>query len=193
MQSRRDATLNLSSLLQHGPGSELDVEGEGLLDPIEELLEADGLVLRGPLHWTVRVLNAGGDDDFVVEGAVDGVAVLDCRRCLTPVEVPLKTDFVYPMVYRPSELPLMLDELGDEDDDDRLVFGAPEVDFAALLTQLFAIEVPITALCKADCLGLNEDGVNLNEHPELAPAAEKREPQREGSPFDALKDIDLTP
>lgn len=193
MQSRRDATLNLSSLLQHGPGSDLDVEGEGLLEPTEALLEADGLTLHGPLHWKVRVLNAGGDDDFVVEGSVDGTALLDCRRCLTSVEVPLETDFVYPMVYRPSELPLMLDELGADDDDDRLVFGAPEVDFAALLTQLFAIEVPLTALCKPDCLGLNEEGVNLNEHPELVPAATSSEPQREGSPFDALKDIDLTP
>lgn len=193
MQSRRDATINLASLLQHGFGSALDVEDEGSLVPSEELLEADGLTLQGPLHWTVRVVNAGGDDDFVVEGSVEGVAMLDCRRCLTPVEVPLSTDFVYPMVYRPSDLPLMLDELGDEEDEDRLVFGAPEVDFAALLTQLFAIEVPLTALCKPDCLGLNEDGVNLNEHPELAKSPEPRETQREESPFEALKDIDLTP
>lgn len=167
MQARRDATLNLSSLLHHSPGSEIEVEAEGLLVPGDELLSADGLNLAGPLEWQVRVFNTGGDDDFVVDGSVSGVAVLECRRCLTAVEVEVDTDFVYPMLYRPSDLPMTLDEL-DEDEEERLVFGNPQVDFAPLLTELFAIEVPLTALCKDDCLGLDEDGVDLNAHPERA-------------------------
>jgi uncharacterized protein len=71
------------------------------------------------------------------------------------------------MSYRPSEQPLRLEEL-EEEEEELLVFGQPEVDFAPLLTELVAIEVPLTALCREDCRGLNEDGVNLNEHPELA-------------------------
>ncbi len=167
MQSRRDAILNLASLLHHAPGSESEVEAEGLLEPSPELLVADGLSLDGPAEWELRVINTGGDDDFVVDGEVRGTALLECRRCLTEVPVDLETDFVYPMVYRPSDKPLRLEELGD-DEEELLVFGQPEVDFAPLLTELLAIEVPITALCKDDCLGLSEDGVNLNEHPELA-------------------------
>jgi len=69
------------------------------------------------------------------------------------------------------------------------VFGAPEVDFAAFLTQMIAIEQPLTVLCKPDCLGLNEEGVNLNEHPELVPEAVEDETPE--SPFAALRDIDL--
>ena len=191
MHARRDATLNLSSLLHHSPGSDIEVEEEGLLEPTEDLLQADGLSLAGPLEWNVRVFNTGGDDDFIVDGSVAGVAVLDCRRCLTRVEVEVDTEFVYPMLYRPSDLPMRLDEL-DDDEEERLVFGTPQVDFAPLLTQLFAIEVPLTALCKPDCLGLDEDGVNLNEHPDRA---HKHVVSPQPSPFagleEALKDIDI--
>lgn len=192
MLSRRDATLNLASLLHHAPGSDLEVEAQGLLTPAGELLEADGITLDGPLSWSVRVINAGGDDDFVVDGEVSGTAVMECRRCLKTVGVPLATEFVYPMSYRPSEQPLRLDELSSEDDEDRLVFGSPEVDFAELLTQLFAIEVPLTALCREDCRGLSEDGVDLNEHPEAAPPTRT---ETSNAPFarleQALKDLDL--
>jgi len=173
MQSRRDAVLNLASLLHHAPGSESEVEAEGLLEPSAELLDADGLTLDGPAEWELHVINTGGDDDFVVSGEVRATAVLECRRCLTQVPVDLETDFVYPMVYRPSEKPLRLEEL-DEAEEELLVFGQPEVDFAPLLTELLAIEVPITALCKDECLGLNEEGVNLNEHPELAVQSQKK-------------------
>jgi uncharacterized protein len=176
MQSRRDATLNLASLLHHAPGSELEVEAEGLLEPAQELLEADGLRLAGPIAWQVRVVNTGGDDDFVADGDVSATAVLECRRCLTEVAVEVEAEFVFPMSYRPSDRPLRLEEL-EEEEEELLVFGRPEVDFAPLLTELIAIEVPLTALCREDCRGLNLDGVNLNEHPELA---DDRPPDVEG-------------
>lgn len=183
----------MSSLLHHSPGSEIEVEADGLLVPTEDLLQADGLSLAEPLEWNVRVFNTGGDDDFVVDGSVSGVAVLDCRRCLTEVEVEVETEFVYPMLYKPSEMPMTLDEL-DDDEEERLVFGNPQVDFAPLLTQLFAIEVPLTALCKPDCLGLDENGINLNEHPERATTV-ARTVSSQPSPFadleEVLKDIDI--
>ena len=182
----------MAALLHHAPGGESEVAGEGLFAPSDELLDADGLKLAGPLSWRLRVLNTGGDDDFIVDGEVEGSALLECRRCLTQVEVPVATKLVYPMLYRPSEQPLMLDEISDDGSEEQLVFGNPVVDFAQLLAQLYAIEVPLTALCRPDCLGLNEDGVNLNEHPELA--VKRPEPEH-ASPFaafeEALKDLDL--
>lgn len=190
MLSRSDATLNLSSLLTHSPGAPLDVHGEGLLEPAHELLDRDGLRLAGPLKWRLSVINTGGDDDFVLEGSVTGTTVNECRRCLTDVESEVRTSFVYPMEYRPSDRPLELDEFDEEGKEDLLVFGAPEVDFASFLTQMLAIEQPLTVLCKEACLGLNEEGVNLNEHPELAPKEKPAEPKTT-SPFDALRDIDL--
>jgi len=192
MQSSGHATLNLSSLLTHTVGATPEVSGEGLLEPAQELLEADGIRLRGPISWRLTVMNAGGDDDFVLEGAAEATAIMDCRRCLTDVDTKVRTTFVYPMAYRPSDLPLLLDEDGEEGDDELLVFGAPEVDFSAFLTELVAIELPITVVCRSDCLGLNEDGVNLNEHPELAPKREQPVGEGRTSPFAALKDVDIS-
>lgn len=190
MQSRSDAILNLSSLLTHGPGAPLDVHGEGLLRPAQALLDADGLQVAGPLKWRLSIVNTGGDDDFVLEGSVSGPTLAECRRCLTEVRTDVRASFVYPMKYRPSDKPLVLDEFDEDGKEDVLVFGSPQVDFAAFLTQMLAIEQPITVLCKDACLGLNEEGVNLNDHPELVPAARAEEPRPE-SPFSALRDMDF--
>ncbi len=190
MVSRRDALLNLAPLLNRAPGSADEVTGEGALEPEPALLEADGLTLGGPLAWQVAVRNTGGDDDFIVEGTVSGTAVLECRRCLSEVRTEAQAEFVLPMEYRAGESDLRLDEI-TEDDEELLLFGHPEVDFAPLLAQLFAIELPLTVVCREGCKGLSLDGVDLNEHPEL----EDEDPQRHqaaSSPFDVLKDLDIT-
>ncbi len=189
MVSRRDAQLNLSSLLRQAPGSDDEVFDEGLLEPTDDLLETDGLRLAGPLSWSLTVRRLGGDDDdFLAEGEVEGEVVLECRRCLVDVAVPVHSEFLYPMAYRPSDdEPLALSEEAEEED--LLLFGQPVVDFAPMLVQVLAIDVPITALCREDCKGLSLDGVNLNDHPEHAAASAVRiEPD---SPFAALKDLDL--
>jgi uncharacterized metal-binding protein YceD (DUF177 family) len=197
-----EALLNLSSLLTNAPGAPLEVEADGLFMPLPEELEAIGLTLAGPLTWTVTVRSTGGDDDFIAEGRVAGTSIMECRRCLTDVETPVAAEFIYPMHYQPGQeanlslieapLPSEVDDLEglDESGEDRLSFAAPEVDFAPLLLQLFAIEQPLTVLCKADCRGLSTDGVNLNEHPGHQVEVEDEEPA-EASPFEALRDLDL--
>ena len=180
------AVLNLASLLKHD-ATLFEVSDEGLLLPEPELLEADGLRLGAPLAWALSVQNAGGDDDFILSGEVAGEVLMECRRCLSEVTVPSRSTLLYPMAYRPGRERLeLLEREGEEDD--LLVFGKPEVDFAELLTQLFAIDLPLTALCSEACRGLSPEGVNLNEHPEQAPAAP--EPDKP-SPFAALKDLEL--
>lgn len=187
MPARPDATLNLSSLLSHDPGS-YEVSGEGALMPEAALLEADGLRLDVPLEWQLEVQSTGGDDDFILTGKVAGTALMECRRCLEDVPVALESSFIYPMIYRPGAEGLEL--LETEEDEDTLVFGQPQVDFAELLTQLFAIDLPLTALCREECRGLSAEGVNLNLHPEAAERPEA-EPDDEASPFAPLKKLEL--
>lgn len=189
MVTRHDATLNLAPLLNHAPGTAGEVHGEGLLQPEPERLEADGLRLAQPIHWELEVSNAGGDDDFVLQGRVEGVALVECRRCLEDVESEISADFVYGMEYRPSATELTLEER--DDDEDLLVFGRPEADFTELLTQLFAIELPIAALCREECRGLAPDGVNLNDHPDHVAEEQAQEQEQPESPFAKLKDLDL--
>ena len=181
------AELNLASLLRNAPGSEADAEAEGLFAPEPATLAKAGVRLEGPLAWHVTVRNAGGDDDFVVMGEVEGTALLDCRRCLKEVATPVTSSFAYPMIYRPGGEELHLIE-DDDADDDLLAFGKPSVDFGPLLLEVFTIDQPITVLCKDDCKGLSVDGVDLNEHPDHVP---EEKPVEEPSPFAVLKDLDL--
>lgn len=189
MVARRDALVNLAALLRTAPGSEDEVVEEGLLEPDEAALPSADARVESPLSWSLVVRRTGGDDeDFLVEGSVSGTAVLPCRRCLVDVPVDVEADFVYVMRYRPSDDATIVLADDEEAAEDVLEFGQPVVDFAPLLAQVFAIDVPLTALCREDCRGLSLDGVNLNEHPEAAtPADEVRKP----SPFAALEDLDL--
>ena len=196
MVSRPDALLNLSRLLSHAPGVDPEARGEGLLMPTDAQLRADGLRLAAPLSWQIVVRSTGGDDDFIADGAVSGTAVMECRRCLTDVDTDVTGSFLYPMVYRPAQeadLELLENPVGDVDDaledEDVLAFGTPEVDFAPLLRQVFAIDLPLAALCREECRGLSTDGVNLNEHPDHVPEGEDAQPEE--SPFAALRDLDL--
>lgn len=204
MVSRHDATLNLSRLLSHAPGDEPEVEGGGALTPSDERASQLGLRLAGPLSWHVVVRSTGGDDDFIAEGEVSGTAVMECRRCLKDVETSVTSSFLYPMVYEPAtdaslsliEAPLAgeVDDIDVLDDagEDRLAFGRPEVDFTPLLLQVFAIDLPLTVLCKETCRGLSLDGVDLNEFPDHVP--EDTGPGQDEdapSPFAVLKDLDL--
>ena len=181
------AEINLSALLSHAPGADDEVSQEGLLAPEQDLLDAFGLTLLEPLTWEVTVRSTGGDDDFIAAGSVGGVAEIECRRCLEPTRVEANGSFVLQMAYDPAQEE-NLDLVENEEEDELLVFSEPTVDFGAFLAQLFAIELPLTALCRDECRGLSIDGVNLNEHPE------HRAPERqaeEESPFAALKDLDL--
>src|SRR5690606_31828235 len=126
MQSRSDATLNLSSLLTNDPSAPLDVHGEGLLEPAHELLDNDGLRLEGPHDLGLSVVNTRGDDAFILEGYIKGVIVNECRRCLTDVETEVGASFVYSMQYRPSVRPLVLEEIEKEGKEHVMVFGSPE-------------------------------------------------------------------
>ncbi|HEX7022914.1 MAG TPA: DUF177 domain-containing protein [Trueperaceae bacterium] len=190
MAVRQDATLNLSNLIKGDLSTGGETSGAGLLAPKPELLEADGLTLEAPLAWELTVRATGGDD-FLVTGEVSGTAVLQCRRCLTDVPTESESSFIYPMAYRPSSKGLDLVET-EEGEEDLLVFGQPEVDFAPLLAQIYAIDLPLTVLCKESCKGLSPEGVNLNEHPEAAPGPESEAGEKaEESPFSVLKDLDL--
>ncbi len=188
MSVRPDATLNLAKLLKLDPELGEEVSGKGEFMPSAELLEADGLQVREPLSWQLTVRATGGDE-YILTGSVSGKVIQECRRCLTEVETPLRTSLLYPMIYRPRKGSEVLILQENEDEDDTLVFIQPEVDFAPLLVQVFAIESPLTVLCKEDCLGLSLDGVNLNDHPEHAQA--KVSESTNPSPFESLKDIEL--
>ncbi|MEM6428429.1 MAG: DUF177 domain-containing protein [Deinococcota bacterium] len=193
MLAEPDATLNLASLLGYQRD---DLSAEGLLAPDPERLLPLDLTLVGPLTWRVRVQRVGGSDDaYLLEGKLSGTAKMPCRRCLDEVDVPINASLLYSMDYAPSSHPSEGGlSLRDGEDEDVLVIERPQIDVSELLLEVFALELPLTVLCRPDCKGLSPEGVNLNDHPEaasVASATHEDEPADNASPFAVLKDLDL--
>lgn len=190
----QDATLNLASLLGFRGD---DLVAAGVWQPDAERLEPLDLVLPEPLTWRIRIQRVSGDDElYLFDAKVSGTARMACRRCLTDVDVTASTALLYTLHYEPSSNPapgaVFLREDGDED---VLVFQRPEVDFGDLLLEMFAVELPLTVLCREDCKGLSLEGINLNEHPEAADAPEAQDEENDKdvneSPFAVLRDLDV--
>ncbi|MEM7735262.1 MAG: DUF177 domain-containing protein [Deinococcota bacterium] len=193
MLAEPDSLLNLTSLLGYQRD---DLSAEGLLSPDPERLAPLDLNLVGPLEWRARVQRVGGSDDaYLLEGKLSGTAKMPCRRCLDEVDVPLTTTLLYSMDYAPSSRPTEGGlSLRDDNGEDVLVIERPQIDISELLLEVFALELPLTVLCRPDCKGLSSEGINLNDHPEAAsvasPISDEESPDN-ASPFAVLKDLDL--
>ncbi len=180
MVSKQDVIVNLSRLLRNDPHALGEVEASGHYLP-EVVQLADDLEVQKPLDYRL-VIRSVGDDEFLLTGTITGKALMPCRRCLKPLEVGWKSDLMYSMEFVPSvaELNIRL----DENDDEVLEFGRPEVDFAVLLTDVFTVDRPITVA--------HPDG-----DPDCEDLAGKYGTDQEtaaedgASPFASLKDFDI--
>ncbi len=175
----QDVTVNLSRLLRNDPHAEGEVEARGQFQP-EVALYEDDFELSSPLDYHL-VISAVGDDEYLLQGTVSGKVMMACRRCLKPVEVSWESELIYTMEFAPGTEELVLKL--DEDDDEVLLFGRPEVDFAVLLTEVFTVDRPLTVAHPQgdpDC----EDLASLygQDHETAVDG---------GSPFASLKDLDL--
>jgi len=179
MVSRHAALLNLASLLHHDPHAGDEVAGSGEFLPAPEW-HSDEIRFETPLRWYLEARNTGGDDDFILRGSVEGEALMPCRRCLEPVAVTMRSEFVFSMAYRPGSAGLTVSYPDDESE--LLVFGRPEVDFAEMLTEIFVVDLPLTVLCDRGDACLD---------PALYHALASQAEQQPESPFAVLKDIDL--
>ena len=175
----QEVTVNLSRLLRSDPFSEGEVEASGQFMPDVDLSK-DDIELQEPLSFHL-VVRSVGDGEFLLQGTVSGQVLMPCGRCLKPLEVGWESDLVYSMEFRPGQAELNIQL--DEDDDEVLIFGTPEVDFSVLLTEVFIVDRPLTVAHPKgdpDC----EDLASIyRQDLEIASSDE--------SPFAALKDFDV--
>jgi uncharacterized protein len=91
---------------------------------------------------------------LLVQANLNALLAGECVRCLTPLSVPLKTQFaeLYALSRRHvTESELILPEDG-------------HIDLGPLTREYLILEVPINPTCKSDCKGLCPVcGENLNE------------------------------
>ena len=138
------ATLNLSKLLRREPSGD-EVEGQGDFLP-DASWHSHELHFSGPLHYELVVRRMGGDhDDFVLSGSVSGDVTMPCRRCLEPRALASRSSFLYGMRFDSDVSGLVLD---DSNEEEVLVFGQAEVDFAEFLAQVFIVDLPLTTVCE---------------------------------------------
>ena len=134
-----------------------------------ELDASDGVWLEGdvrpagPIRVTGR-LSYAGDARFFFSGHFAGAVDTECRRCLTPVSVPV-TD----------ELRVLFADAGDEAASDADTFliepRAHEIDLRPALREQWLLAAPAFALCREDCRGLcPRCGADLNQGPCACPA-----------------------
>ena len=139
----------------------LDREGslrvEGQLPPDDPLWEGTGVRLKDPLRVDLKVTESA-TGEIVVRGKVEGTLAQECRRCLDPVDVPLREEVTF--VFAPADL------LGGDDDGEIRILpaGEREVDLAEPVREEVILAAPTWTVCESECKGLCPHcGTDLNE------------------------------
>jgi uncharacterized protein len=109
----------------------------------------------GALHVTGR-LSAAGEGRFYFAGQFAGAVSMDCRRCLTPVTVPVV-----------DEVAALFTDADNAEADDPDVFpladGGARVDLTPAVREQWILTAPTFALCRSECQGLCATcGADLN-------------------------------
>lgn len=99
------------------------------------------------------------DHGFYVTGSIQGIATLECHRCLT--------EFKHPLDVSVSTLLVMdnTDEFEGEDDIIQVKPGDRYVNLTKLVQDAILLSLPVKIICEKECKGLcAQCGTNLNEN-----------------------------
>lgn len=153
------------------------VETRGELTQDDPALEGTDVSLREPVVVSGR-LQAIGEGRFYWQGKATTAIQGECRRCLTPVSVPLDLEI--------GALFTQDAEALDDPDSYAVAPDATEIDVTRAVREELLLEAPRYAVCREDCQGLcPQCGKDLNAGPcGCAPATEAR-----WQPLKTLKDI----
>lgn len=91
-----------------------------------------------------------------------------CSRCLARFCRKLRVPFKQGFAQDASKV--------DEDSDDIHLVSDDHMEITPYVEEAVLLEIPFVPLCKEDCRGLNQSGVNLNAYPD-APQGERIDPR----------------
>lgn len=145
MEHREVTSVNLARLLREGGTA----RASGV---VREAFHAgkETFLLQGEATWKVAVSSVGSNE-YWLSGEVEGVALMECRRCLKPTPTPVHAHFQHLLRYQPGLEEVVFHE---EDEDEYYAFGEPDLDLLPFLTEAFVTELPYTVLCEEGCKGL---------------------------------------
>jgi uncharacterized protein len=123
-----------------------------------------------PLAGQVNMLRTS--QGILVEGALDGVIIAECSRCLRPVTLPVSIEIEEE--FKPTVDILRGTYLSVDEEDEALLIDEHHVlDIAEVLRQAVLLEAPMQVLCRPDCAGFCQTcGKDLNEGPCDCPSAD---------------------
>jgi uncharacterized protein len=146
--------IELSSLDDNPRPFELTLAGE------EIDLDVEGAKVVGQVAASGSIAKRIAQTD--ISGHIDATTVMDCVRCLQPVERPVSVDFE--VVYVDPEH--FADDKEREvagDDLETDVLAGESIDLKEVIREQILLDLPIQVFCSEDCKGLCEKcGGNLN-------------------------------
>lgn len=122
----------------------------------DALWEESGFVWKGDVDVRLSAFFAGSGE-VVVRGGVEGTLDQECRRCLNPVETPVRQDLT--MVF-------VDDEAGEAGEGDAYAFDADgsELDLSSAVREELILAINPYVVCDPGCRGLcPKCGTDLNE------------------------------
>ena len=124
--------------------------------PDDPIWAGSGLNLARPLDVRLELQQVG--HDVVVRGSVAGEVAMDCRRCLSPVRVPVGEEIA--VLYQPG----VTRTEAEESEVYPLPERGRELDLSEMVREQVMLAVPAYASCTETCRGLCPTcGKNLNE------------------------------
>ncbi|WP_243094343.1 YceD family protein [Thermus thalpophilus] len=145
MEQREVTSINLARLLKEGGTARATgVVREAFL------VGEERFPLEGEATWKVAVSAVGGPE-YWLSGEVEGVVLMECRRCLKPTPTHVHAHFQHMLRYQEGLKEVVFHE---EEEDEYYAFGLPDLDLLPFLTEAFVTEMPYTVLCEEGCKGL---------------------------------------
>ena len=170
-------SFDLSEIASHA----VQVDGSlGADDPVWE--EGDPRPAT-PIHVTGRLSLAGAPGRAYWQGHLAGTAHIQCRRCLTDVEVDVEDD-VHVLFAQPDD-----EDSADDPDVYPIDPRRGELDLRPAVREQWLLATPAYVLCRDDCRGLCAScGTDLNSGTcDCAPKTDSRWDALRASRPDASK------
>ena len=146
--------IELSSLDDSPRPFELTLAGE------EIDLDVDEAKLIGQVSAQGEVSKRIAQTD--IRGHIDATSVMDCVRCLQPVERPVSIDFEVTYV-DPDHFAADKEKEVSHDDLETDVLLSDTIDLKDVVREQVLLDMPVQVFCSEDCKGLcRKCGANLN-------------------------------
>ncbi len=159
--------MNVAALLKQPIGATVDYRlHEERIDPRGENA---GLLDAGAISIEADLLATHTNPGALLAGGATALVVMQCRRCLKPIESLVHADFAE-QYYATIEV-ASGDPLAQAPRDAKTIGSDFRIDLTPLLHEELLLATPLAPLCRADCKGLCEacgDDQNIRPHEHAA-------------------------